>query len=101
MSAERRSLRPLSIIEGAGHAVLAADGRKSEAELCVVSTEQCCERLAPSCRILRHSAEVLLEGEADLAEIAACCHDLRHGCPALRKSAPWYGLQLDRYGSKP
>ena len=68
------------LIEGSGHAVLSADGRKSEAELCVVSTEKCCERLAPSCRLAAHSAEVLLECEADLLIIAACCRDLRNGC---------------------
>ena len=72
-------LSVLLIVEGTGHAVLAADGRKSKAKLCVVSTKQGCKRSAPAGRILSHALEVLLEGEADLSEITAACHDLRYG----------------------
>ena len=37
-----------NIIEGAGHGVLSADGRKAEAELCMVRAKQRCKRLAPA-----------------------------------------------------
>ena len=68
------------LIKGTGHTVLTADGRKSEAQLRIVGTEKCCERLAPSCRLAAHSAEVLLECEANLPVVAACCRDLSDRC---------------------
>ena len=67
------------LIKGTGHTVLTADGRKSEAQLRIVGTEECCERLAPSLRILAHSAEVLLEGKSYFLEVTACGHDAGQG----------------------
>ena len=70
--------RYIDIIEGTGHTVLTTDGRQSEADLCIISTKQCCKRLAPTLRIGGHSAEVLLEGETNLAVVTAGCYDLSH-----------------------
>ena len=66
------------LVEGAGHAVLSADGRKAEAHLRAVCAEQSRKRLAPPLRILAHSAEIFLECKADLLKITAGSHDLRH-----------------------
>ena len=71
-------LAVLLIVEGTGHTILAADGWKAEAKLCVIGTKQGCERSSPTGRILSHTLEVLLEGEADLFEVTAACHDLRY-----------------------
>ena len=66
------------MVEGTGHTVFSSDGRQSESQLCAVSTEEGCEGLAPAMGILGHSAEVLLEGETDLAVITTSCHDSCH-----------------------
>ena len=67
--------RNIDLIESSGHTVFSTDGRQSKSKLCIVCTKQCQERLAPSCRIFTHTAEILLEGETDLAEISAACND--------------------------
>ena len=71
--------RYVDLIEGTGHTVLSSDGGQSEAQLRAVRAKERCKGLAPAMRILGHSAEVLLEAETDLAVIAACRHDSRHG----------------------
>ena len=68
--------RNVNLIEGSGHAVLSADGWKSEAQLSLVCSKQSRERLAPAGGLLRHPAEVLLEGKTDLLIVTACGHDL-------------------------
>ena len=62
-------------LKGTGHTVFAADGRKSESQLCRICTKQCGERLAPSLRIFCHTTEVFLECKTDLFVITTCCHD--------------------------
>ena len=74
-----QSRRNVDIIEGSGHTVFSADGRKSESHLRIVCAQQSRKRLAPAGRILAHSAEVLLEGKADFAEITACRYDSGDG----------------------
>ena len=74
-----QSGRNVNVVEGTGHGILTTDGRKAKADLCVISAKQCCEGLAPTGRIARHSAEVLLEGKANLGEVTAICNDLCHG----------------------
>ena len=66
------------VVEGPGHAVLAADGGQPEAHLRAVGPQKRCKRLAPTFRILVHPAEILLEGETDLAVVSARGHDLGH-----------------------
>ena len=77
-----KSGRHIDIIEGAGHGILAADGRQSESHLCVISSKERRKRLTPPLRSLTHSAEIFLEGKADLLTVAArrndLCHGLRH-----------------------
>ena len=68
--------RNVNLIEGSGHAVLSADGWKSEAQLSLVCSKQSGERLAPAGGLLRHPAEVLLEGKTDLLIVTACGHNL-------------------------
>ena len=65
-------------LEGVVVSANTADRRKSKAHLCIVSTKECCKRLAPSGWITAHSAEVFLEGKTDLSIITTCCHDLCH-----------------------
>ena len=67
--------RHINILKGAWHAVLSSDGRKSKSNLGAVCTKKSRKRLAPARRILRHPAEILLEGKADSSVIAAWCHD--------------------------
>ena len=55
--------------------ILTANRRKSESQLCSVSTQQCGKRLAPTVRVFCHSAEIFLECETDLAVITACSHN--------------------------
>ena len=69
--------RYINFIEGTGHTVFTANGRKSESKLCIVCTKQCCKRLAPAFRIGGHSAEVFLEGKAYLMEITTACYNFR------------------------
>ncbi len=69
----------VNVIEGARHAVLAADGRQAETDLGVIRSQQGCKRLAPAGRVLRHPAEILLEGEPYPGEIPAAGHDPGHG----------------------
>ena len=70
--------RNINIIKGSGHTVLSADGGKSISDLCIVSTEKCCKGLTPSFGIRGHTSEIFLEGEADLTEVTAACHNLCH-----------------------
>ena len=70
--------RNIDLIEGSGHAVLASDGRKAEAKLGRISSQQRCERLTPTGGLLAHPAEVFLEGETDPMEISASCYDPGH-----------------------
>ena len=70
--------RHVDIVEGTGHAVLAADGRQAEAQLRAVRAQQSREGLAPAVRIFRHPAEILLECETDLPIVAAGSHDPGH-----------------------
>ena len=67
--------RHVDIVEGAGHGVLAADGRKAVSKLGVKGSQQRREGLAPALRFLRHPAEIFLEGEADLRVVSARRHD--------------------------
>ena len=64
------------IVEGSGHTVLSSDGRKSEAHLCAVCTEESGERRSPSGSVLCHPLEILLEGEADLLKVASVSRNL-------------------------
>ena len=73
-----QSRRHVDIVEGAGHTVLAADGGQAKAQLRAVGAQKSREGLAPAVGILRHAAEVLLEGEADPPVVAACRHDSGH-----------------------
>ena len=70
---------PLLRVKCAGHAVLSADGGKAKAHLGAVGAEKCRKRLAPAGGIRAHSAEILLEGKADLPVIPACGRDLGDG----------------------
>jgi len=80
----------IDIVKGSGHGILATDGRKSEANLCFISAQQSCKRLAPSFRLLAHAAEVLLEGESYFAIITACCHDFRQRfCHCVNGTVVW------------
>ena len=87
------------MVEGTGHTVFSSDRRQAVAHLCVVCTKKCCERLAPAVRILSHSAEVFLEGEADFAVIAADCHDAGQGlgygidCSVIRAPARYVWIK--------
>ena len=74
-----QSRRHIDIVEGSGHGVLAADGGKAVAQLCIKGTEQRREGLTPALRILRHPAEVFLEGKTDLRMISARRHDSGDG----------------------
>ena len=58
--------RNIDLVECTGHTVLASDGRQAESQLCRVCSEECRDRLAPCGRLLRHPAEIFLEGKADL-----------------------------------
>ena len=69
--------RYVDLVEASGHGILSSDGRQPEADLCIVRAKQCGKRLAPALRLLAHSAEILLEGKAHLAVIAAGSHDSR------------------------
>ena len=71
--------RHVDIIKAAGHAVLSSDGGKAESKLRFVRAQKSRERLAPPVRILRHPAEILLEGKSDLPEITSGSDDPRHG----------------------
>ena len=87
------------MVEGTGHTVFSSDRRQAVAHLCVVCTKKCCERLAPAVRILSHSAEIFLEGEADFAVIAADCHDAGQGlgygidCSVIRAPARYVWIK--------
>ena len=82
--------RNVNLIEGSGHAVLSTDGWKSESHLCCISTEKCCERLAPSLRIFCHTTEVFLECETDLLIVTTCSHDSGNGlCHCIGSSVVW------------
>src|SRR5699024_11440510 len=69
--------RYIDILEGSGHTVLSSDGWKSVCDLCAVCTKECRKRLTPAFRIFCHSAEILLECEADFPVISAGSYDLR------------------------
>ncbi len=68
--------RYIYVIEGTGHGILAADAGQAVSNLGIISTQQSGEGLAPTLRILGHSAEVFLECEMQLFIVTACCHDL-------------------------
>ena len=70
--------RHIYIHERAGHAVLSAYCRYLQFFLHSQRSEQCCHRLAPSCRILAEFFEIFLESQADLPVVAAHHCDLRH-----------------------
>ena len=55
--------RNIQLLEGAGHAVLTADGGDAEADLCVQCAQQSGQRLAPALRGSAKALEVLLEGQ--------------------------------------
>ena len=61
--------RHVYVLEGAGHGVLASDGRKAEGVLHLQGAEQSAERLAPSVGILGHALEVFLIREAHTAPV--------------------------------
>ena len=71
--------RHVDLIKRTGHTVLSADGGKAESHLGRICAQQCREGLTPSGGIFCHSAEVLLEGKADLPVIPAACHDAGNG----------------------
>ena len=71
--------RDINVVEGTGHGVLAADTRDLITDLRVVCAQQCGKRLAPALRILRHSAEVLLEGKVQVLIITAGGDNFRDG----------------------
>ena len=87
------------VVEGPGHAVLAADGGQAEAHLGAVSPKERRKGLAPALRILVHPAEILLEGETDLAVISARSHDLSHG-GEHRVHSPMVGAPAGQIGVK-
>ena len=63
--------RHVDVLEGAGHGILAADGRNLQRVLCPKGAEQGREWLAPMRRVLAHALEILLEREADALRMAA------------------------------
>ena len=63
--------RDVEVLEGARHAVLAADGGRAELELRFERAEERHERLAPAGRILAELFEILLERQARAGRIAA------------------------------
>ncbi len=60
----------------ARHGVLAANRRKPESHLHLERTEQGCQRLAVGVWVVRHALEILLIGEAYMAVVGTCSHDL-------------------------
>ena len=82
--------RYVNILECSWHTVFSSDRRKSETNLCCISTKKCCKWLAPSLWILCHSTEILLECEADLSIISTCCHNLGNWlCHCINSSVVW------------
>ena len=53
----------VDVLEGAAHAVLAADGSHAEVTLCTVRSEQRRKGLAPALRLAHGLLEILLESE--------------------------------------
>ena len=70
--------RHIQLLEGAGHAVLTADGGDAEADLCVQCAQQSGQRLAPALRGSAKALEVLLEGQVGVLIAEAGGHQLGH-----------------------
>ena len=71
--------RYVDLVEGTTHGVLAADRRKSEGHLRLVSAEQSRKRFAPAGRIFVHPLEEFLECEPDLPPVRTGSNRLRDG----------------------
>ena len=69
----------VQIVEGAGHGVLAADGRRAEVQLGVQSPQQGGEGLAPACGVLLELFKELLEGEVGPSIVCPGGHQLGKG----------------------
>ena len=70
--------RHIQLLEGAGHAVLTADGGDAEADLRVQCAQQSGQRLAPALRGSAKALEVLLEGQVGVLIAEAGGHQLGH-----------------------
>ena len=65
----------VQVVEGAGHGVLAADGRPAEVQLGLQSAQQGGEGLAPALRLAAQLLKELLEGEVGFFIVpAGGCH---------------------------
>ena len=70
--------RHVLIQEGAGHGVLAANGRAVQPQLGVQRPQQGLEGLAPARRVLAQLFKILLEGQVSLPVVRARRHQLGH-----------------------
>ena len=91
--------RNIDLVKTSGHTVLTTNGGQTKAELCAVSAQKGCKGLAPAFRIFRHAAEILLEGETDLAVISTNSHNAGYGfqncidCSVVRAPAGKIGIE--------
>ena len=63
--------RYIELVEGAGHAVLTADGGQLEGILHVIGAEQGAEGLAPAGWVVGEFFKVLLQREANIGELSS------------------------------
>ena len=84
--------RYVELVERAGHAVLPADGRHVEVQLCGQRAEQSRRRLAPAFRLIMQSLKILLHGEPGgkglRANHSELCQRFRHRVRRTMEGAP-------------
>ena len=71
-SKRNQSRRNIYILKCSGHTVFSSDRRKSESDLCRISSKKRCKRLAPTFWIFWHSSEIFLKRKSDLTVISTC-----------------------------